>query len=61
MDAGRRAAVRSVVCVNTFVPKLHLLPAALSDDSQQQPDDGRDQEAEQQTDPHVAPRDPDLR
>lgn len=49
-----------MVCVNTFVPKLHLLPAALSDDSQQQPDDGGDQEAEQQTDPHVAPRDPDL-
>lgn len=45
---------------NCSVPKLRLLPAAVSDDGEQQSDHGGHQQAEQQPDPHVAPLDLDL-
>lgn len=45
---------------NCFLPKLRLLPTAVSDDGEQQSDHGGNQQAEKQTDPHVAPLDLDL-
>lgn len=45
---------------NCSVPKLRLLPAAVSDGGEQQSDHGGHQQAEQQPDPHVAPLDLDL-